>query len=59
MMNLREKEDGWAAAFGGFISGAILGLPRTYLAPLSKTWRWSVVGCARLQREETAADDSG
>ncbi|KAM4057925.1 tim17/Tim22/Tim23/Pmp24 family protein [Hirsutella rhossiliensis] len=26
-MNLREKDDAWAAAFGGFMCGAILGLP--------------------------------
>ncbi|KJZ76746.1 hypothetical protein HIM_03623 [Hirsutella minnesotensis 3608] len=26
-MNLREKEDAWAAAFGGFMCGGILGLP--------------------------------
>ena len=30
-MNLREKEDAWAAAFGGFVSGGVLGLPCTYL----------------------------
>ncbi|TFB06697.1 hypothetical protein CCMA1212_000336 [Trichoderma ghanense] len=27
MMNLREKEDAWAAAFGGFMCGSVLGLP--------------------------------
>ncbi|PHH84112.1 hypothetical protein CDD83_2458 [Cordyceps sp. RAO-2017] len=27
MMNLREKDDAWAAAFGGFICGSTLGLP--------------------------------
>ncbi|CEJ91981.1 Putative Tim17/Tim22/Tim23 family protein [[Torrubiella] hemipterigena] len=27
MMNLREKEDPWAAAFGGFMAGGVLGLP--------------------------------
>lgn len=26
-MNLREKEDAWAAAFGGFMCGGVLGLP--------------------------------
>ncbi|KAI9147823.1 NADH-ubiquinone oxidoreductase 21.3 kDa subunit [Paramyrothecium foliicola] len=26
-MNLRERDDAWAAAFGGFVSGGILGLP--------------------------------
>ncbi|KAM0261288.1 hypothetical protein ACHAQJ_002319 [Trichoderma viride] len=26
-MNLREKEDVWAAAFGGFMCGSVLGLP--------------------------------
>lgn len=29
-MNLREKEDAWAAAFGGFVSGGVLGLPCMY-----------------------------
>ncbi|KND92964.1 NADH-ubiquinone oxidoreductase 21.3 kDa subunit [Tolypocladium ophioglossoides CBS 100239] len=27
MMNLREKDDAWAAAFGGFMCGGVLGLP--------------------------------
>ncbi|PHH81814.1 hypothetical protein CDD82_7799 [Ophiocordyceps australis] len=27
MMNLREKDDTWAAAFGGFMMGSVLGLP--------------------------------
>ncbi|EFY89286.1 hypothetical protein J3458_018782 [Metarhizium acridum] len=27
MMNLREKEDAWSAAFGGFMCGGVLGLP--------------------------------
>lgn len=27
MMNLREKDDAWAAAFGGFMGGGVLGLP--------------------------------
>ncbi|KAL6811676.1 hypothetical protein V8C40DRAFT_257848 [Trichoderma camerunense] len=27
MMNLREKDDAWAAAFGGFMCGSVLGLP--------------------------------
>lgn len=26
MMNLREKEDAWATAFGGFMGGGVLGL---------------------------------
>ncbi|KAH7157158.1 hypothetical protein EDB81DRAFT_881432 [Dactylonectria macrodidyma] len=26
-MNLREKDDAWSAAFGGFMMGAILGMP--------------------------------
>ncbi|KAI5466825.1 hypothetical protein BGZ63DRAFT_398454 [Mariannaea sp. PMI_226] len=26
-MNLREKDDAWGAAFGGFMMGAVLGLP--------------------------------
>jgi hypothetical protein len=26
-MNLREKDDAWSAAFGGFMSGTILGMP--------------------------------
>ncbi|KAK5995724.1 NADH-ubiquinone oxidoreductase 21.3 kDa subunit [Cladobotryum mycophilum] len=27
VMNLREKEDAWAATFGGFMCGSVLGLP--------------------------------
>lgn len=30
MMNLREKDDAWAAAFGGFMCGGVLGLPCTF-----------------------------
>lgn len=32
--NLREKEDHWNVAIGGFFSGAILGLRGAYLLPL-------------------------
>jgi hypothetical protein len=32
-MNLREKEDVWAAALGGFAAGAIIGLPCTFYHP--------------------------
>jgi hypothetical protein len=32
-MNLREKEDVWAAALGGFAAGAIIGLPFKKFAP--------------------------
>lgn len=28
-MNLREQDDGWAAALGGFAMGSVLGLPST------------------------------
>ncbi|KYK54782.1 Mitochondrial import inner membrane translocase subunit Tim17 family protein [Drechmeria coniospora] len=34
MMNLREKDDAWAAAFGGFMCGAVLGLPTRRLPVL-------------------------
>lgn len=27
VMNLREKEDYWAAGFGGFMMGGVLGMP--------------------------------
>jgi hypothetical protein len=33
MMNLREKDDAWAAAFGGFMGGSVLGLPCELFSP--------------------------
>lgn len=32
-MNLREKDDAWSAAFGGFMMGAVLGMPCTLSVP--------------------------
>lgn len=45
-MNLREKEDAWAAAFGGFMCGGVLGLPCELPVP-HRPWKSRILQSGR------------